>query len=57
MRVIFGHWSALGLVEQPGVLGLDTGCVWGGTLTAADLDVDRPPLSVPCAGYQRIGVD
>ena len=56
-RVIFGHWSALGLVEQVGVLGLDTGCVWGGTLTAADLDADRPPLSVPCAGYQRIGVD
>jgi bis(5'-nucleosyl)-tetraphosphatase (symmetrical) len=57
VRVIFGHWSALGLVQQPGVLGLDTGCVWGGTLTAADLDTDRAPLSAPCAGYQRIGVD
>jgi bis(5'-nucleosyl)-tetraphosphatase (symmetrical) len=57
VRVIFGHWSALGLVEREGVLGLDSGCVWGGTLTAANLDVDRPPLSVPCARYQRIGVD
>ncbi|HEV3182471.1 MAG TPA: symmetrical bis(5'-nucleosyl)-tetraphosphatase [Steroidobacteraceae bacterium] len=57
VRVIFGHWSALGLVERPGVLGLDSGCVWGGTLTAADLDSDRPPLCVPCARYQRIGTD
>jgi bis(5'-nucleosyl)-tetraphosphatase (symmetrical) len=56
-RVIFGHWSALGLVRRPGLLGLDTGCVWGGALTAADLDSERAPLSVPCAGYQRIGVD
>jgi bis(5'-nucleosyl)-tetraphosphatase (symmetrical) len=57
VRVIFGHWSALGLVDRPDVLGLDSGCVWGGTLTAADLDSDRPPLSVPCAHYQRIGID
>jgi bis(5'-nucleosyl)-tetraphosphatase (symmetrical) len=56
-RVIFGHWSALGLVQRPGILGLDTGCVWGGALTAADLDADRSPLSVPCGGYQRIGAD
>jgi bis(5'-nucleosyl)-tetraphosphatase (symmetrical) len=57
VRVIFGHWSALGLVERAGVLGLDSGCVWGGALTGADLDSDRPPLSVPCARYQRIGID
>ena len=57
VRVIFGHWSALGLVERPGVLGLDSGCVWGGSLTGANLDSDRPPLSVPCARYQRIGID
>lgn len=56
-RVIFGHWSALGLVQRPGVIGLDTGCVWGGALTAFDLDSDRPPVTVPCGGYQRVGVD
>ena len=56
-RVIFGHWSALGLVQRPGVIGLDTGCVWGGALTALDLDAERAPLSVRCAAYQRIGVD
>ena len=55
VRVIFGHWSALGLVERPGVLGLDSGCVWGGTLTGADLDSERPPVSVGCAAYQEVG--
>jgi bis(5'-nucleosyl)-tetraphosphatase (symmetrical) len=55
VRVIFGHWSALGLVVRPGILGLDSGCVWGGELTAADLDSDRPPVSVGCAEYQEIG--
>ena len=55
VRVVFGHWSALGLVRRPDLLGLDTGCVWGGSLTAADLDTDRPPLSVDCAAYQQIG--
>jgi bis(5'-nucleosyl)-tetraphosphatase (symmetrical) len=56
-RIIFGHWSALGLVQRAGVVGLDTGCVWGGALTALDLDSDRPAVSVACAGYQSIGID
>jgi bis(5'-nucleosyl)-tetraphosphatase (symmetrical) len=51
-RVVFGHWSALGLVVRPDVVGLDSGCVWGGALTALDLDSDRPPVSLPCTGYQ-----
>jgi bis(5'-nucleosyl)-tetraphosphatase (symmetrical) len=54
VRIIFGHWSALGFIQRPGILGLDTGCVWGGSLTAVDLDSDRPPLSVACAAYQQI---
>jgi bis(5'-nucleosyl)-tetraphosphatase (symmetrical) len=37
-RVVFGHWSALGYVDEGDVLCLDTGCVWGGTLTAQRLD-------------------
>jgi bis(5'-nucleosyl)-tetraphosphatase (symmetrical) len=53
-RVIFGHWSALGLVVRRDVVGLDSGCVWGGALTAFDLDTDRPPIAVPCNGYQAI---
>jgi bis(5'-nucleosyl)-tetraphosphatase (symmetrical) len=35
--VIFGHWSTLGLLQGLGVYGLDTGCVWGGKLTALEL--------------------
>lgn len=54
VRVVFGHWSALGLIQQPDVLGLDSGCVWGGSLTAVDLDSDRPPVSVQCVAYQQI---
>jgi bis(5'-nucleosyl)-tetraphosphatase (symmetrical) len=36
--IVFGHWSTLGLLNRHGVIGIDTGCVWGGTLTAIDLD-------------------
>jgi bis(5'-nucleosyl)-tetraphosphatase (symmetrical) len=47
IRVVFGHWSALGYYRDDGVLGLDTGCVWGGTLTAANLDdPEAPPVAV-----------
>ena len=47
-RLVFGHWSALGFLSAHGVLALDTGCVWGGTLTAANLDdPEAAPVSVP----------
>jgi bis(5'-nucleosyl)-tetraphosphatase (symmetrical) len=48
-HVIFGHWSALGLLTRADVTGLDTGCVWGGTLTAIQLDPPGPTVSVKCA--------
>lgn len=48
--VAFGHWSTLGLIERPELLSLDTGCVWGGPLTAARIDGGRRELfQVPCA--------
>ena len=37
-RVVFGHWSQLGLVVLPNLVSLDTGCVWGRELTAVRLD-------------------
>jgi len=47
--VAFGHWSTLGLLERPELLSLDTGCVWGGPLTAARIDGGRRELfQVPC---------
>jgi bis(5'-nucleosyl)-tetraphosphatase (symmetrical) len=37
-RIVFGHWSALGLIVLPDIVSLDTGCVWGRQLTAVRLD-------------------
>jgi bis(5'-nucleosyl)-tetraphosphatase (symmetrical) len=49
-RIVFGHWSTLGFFRNADVTGLDTGCVWGGTLTAWRLDVpDAKPVQVGCA--------
>ena len=45
--VIFGHWSALGLIVKPNVIALDTGCLWGGALTAIRLE-DRKIFQVKC---------
>ena len=55
-RIVFGHWSALGLHRERGVLCIDTGCVWGGALTAVNLDdPDAPPVSVPSRQPRSIG--
>lgn len=45
-RIVFGHWSTLGYHSDANVLALDTGCVWGGTLTAQRLDAPAPPVAV-----------
>jgi len=45
--VILGHWSALGLIVRPNVIALDTGCLWGGELTAIRLQ-DRKLFQVKC---------
>lgn len=46
--VICGHWSALGLLLREDLLALDTGCFWGGSLSAVRLE-DREIFQVPCA--------
>jgi bis(5'-nucleosyl)-tetraphosphatase (symmetrical) len=52
----FGHWSTLGLINRPGLLSLDTGCVWGGALSAARVDGGRREvIQVPCAASQKPG--
>jgi len=54
--VAFGHWSTLGLVMRPDLLALDTGCVWGGALSAVRVDGGRQELvQVPCEQAQRPG--
>jgi bis(5'-nucleosyl)-tetraphosphatase (symmetrical) len=46
--VVCGHWSALGLKVTPNVITLDTGCLWGGPLSAIRLE-DRKLFQVPCS--------
>jgi bis(5'-nucleosyl)-tetraphosphatase (symmetrical) len=54
--IAFGHWSTLGLVNRPDLLALDTGCVWGGSLTAVRADGGRREvLQVPCDRAQEPG--
>ncbi len=45
--VIFGHWSALGLKVTPNAIALDTGCLWGGPMSAIRLE-DRQLFQVAC---------
>ena len=52
--IVCGHWSALGLRLAPGFAALDSGCVWGGKLTALRLE-DRAVFQVSCDGYQAAG--
>lgn len=53
--IVFGHWSTLGRVrwQEYDVYGLDTGCIWGGRLTALRLD-DRSLYSVPGKSYADV---
>ena len=56
--VAFGHWSTLGLQQRPDLLALDTGCVWGGSLSAAVLDGHgsvREIVQVRCEQAQKPG--
>lgn len=54
VTVVCGHWSTLGLVMRPDLMALDTGCVWGGKLTAARMAADpaeRTVVQVDCPQY------
>lgn len=59
MRIVCGHWSALGYHDADNVLAIDTGCVWGERLCAVRLDGTAPsPVYVPCSSSGlRVGSD
>jgi bis(5'-nucleosyl)-tetraphosphatase (symmetrical) len=52
VTVLFGHWSTLGYYSDNKVIALDTGCVWGGQLSAIRIDTNNPkPHNVECTDY------
>jgi bis(5'-nucleosyl)-tetraphosphatase (symmetrical) len=56
MKILFGHWSTLGNYDGPGVHSLDTGCLWGGTLTALRIDTLQPERTeYDCPGVHKPG--
>lgn len=54
LRIVCGHWSTLGLFRGLDVYAIDTGCVWGGLLTALRLDDEDPGLISVKSTHPRI---
>ena len=55
LNIVFGHWSTLGYYQDSNVLALDTGCLWGGALTAARLDLFEPIIvQIACEAKQEV---
>lgn len=55
LNIVFGHWSTLGECNDPGVYPIDSGCLWGGALTALRIDATPRRISLPCAGQRKPG--
>ena len=57
VTVAFGHWSTLGQLQRDDVWAMDTGCVWGGCLSAMRLAADgqREMIQVKCEQAQKPG--
>jgi len=53
-RILFGHWSTAGRFNREDVYALDTGCIWGGDLTALQLDIEKPKyISIACPEFRH----
>ncbi|WAK02206.1 symmetrical bis(5'-nucleosyl)-tetraphosphatase [Methylobacter sp. YRD-M1] len=55
LRIIFGHWSTLGYYEGNNCYAIDTGCLWGGQLTALKLGEQVQRFSIDCPGARKPG--
>lgn len=58
ITIAFGHWSTLGLVNRPNLMALDTGCIWGGCLSAMEIGTnfqERTLYQVACEQAQKPG--
>jgi bis(5'-nucleosyl)-tetraphosphatase (symmetrical) len=56
-RIVFGHWSTLGYAHRSDAWSLDSGCVWGGRLTALKLGPRPKAIQVDCPGYSAVDGD
>ena len=57
-QIAFGHWSTLGFLQRPDIISMDTGCVWGGCLSAlrlAPAGARHELIQVKCEGAQVPG--
>jgi bis(5'-nucleosyl)-tetraphosphatase (symmetrical) len=54
--IVCGHWAALGLTLMPDVLGIDSGCVWGRSLSALRLE-DRRVFQCDCSALEGTATD
>ena len=55
LKIIFGHWSTLGFHQKDNCFCIDTGCLWGGQLTALKLGKEVKRISIDCPGRKKPG--
>lgn len=55
LKILFGHWSTLGAYEGNNVYALDTGCLWGGQLTALKISGSTSRIALNCPGARKPG--
>lgn len=53
LRIICGHWSTLGYYQANNCYAIDTGCLWGGQLTAIKLGDPVERYSIDCLGEKK----
>ena len=56
-NILFGHWSTLGYYQGENIWALDSGCLWGGSLTAVKLRKNKQPkpFHLPCHAAMKPG--